>query len=119
MNFHVGQKVVCINDKEMHKSGEIIGFYQGRPIVKAGTMDGLKKGAIYTIRALDLDCLDKRPIVFLHEIIRPKWECIPHQPEAGYCATRFRPLIEKSTETGMAILRKIADDISNKIKEKA
>lgn len=78
--FHVGQLVVCIDDKEpVH------------PLATPGCMDGLTAGRIYTVRELSGPTwLDGRPTIKLEEIVR--------EPDDGYWAHRFRPVRDTSIE---------------------
>lgn len=94
MSFHVGQRVVCIDD--------------GPGLNPIGP---LCKGQIYTIRGFSNDPRDPELGVYLEEILNLH----PfHGVEINYRASRFRPVIERSTETGMAILRKVADDAAKR-----
>lgn len=98
--FKVGQKVVCV-DTDIHQELEKPGLVYNREL------DGLVKNKIYTIRDIGFSHFENYPVVWLEEIRRPR----PHRhagfPEAPYWAGRFRPLQERSTETGIAILRSI------------
>lgn len=102
MSFHIGQKVVCIFDAWSRPYGE----------------DVPQKDQIYTIRDIIHDSKIDQIGFRLHEIRN-----IPHPftrsgkeviEESAFNSHGFRPLIEKKlgTETGMAILRKIAQDAS-------
>ena len=85
MNFHVGQKVVCVNDR-----GDTRGFYYEPQLPK--------RGSVYTIREIvprgaygyDEDGL------FLVEIVNPL--CIhlypsgPMKGELQFRVSRFRPV---------------------------
>lgn len=101
MAFRVGQKVVCIND-------------QGTTCLN---QKELCSGAIYTVRwigsmssvkwsanALRTDGLGIR----LNEFVRGP---CPTAGEADqpFSIRRFRPVVEKSTDIGMAILQEILD----------
>ncbi len=86
MTFRVGQRVVCV-DAEAH------GRYT--PWAHSGELDGLRRGAIYTIRKIGI--YNESPIVLLEEISRPTrggWE---HYGEIGYHPARFRPIVERKT----------------------
>lgn len=81
MAFHVGQKVVCVDNTGAHKWG-------------------MKNGSIYTISDMGL---------FLYSgMLYDLYEIKTHIPHA-WGGWRFRPIQEnrKSTETGMTILRGI------------
>jgi len=82
--FHVGQKVVCVNDQNWRIPGT------GRHPIK---------GSIYTIAAVDKDG------VALEEIGPRGCWAVP----CPYLASRFRPVVEKSTDTGMAVLKEILE----------
>lgn len=87
MNFYVGQKVVCVDDRNGGPWNNSYG---------SGHNMGLREGAVYTVREIKFRFL---------------WLCELHgESSGGWLLRRFRPLIERSTETGMAILRKVADD---------
>lgn len=87
MNFHVGQKVVCINDQNSFKRVGIWDF-------------SVKMGEIYTIRWIgEFPFEPDRKFglgVRLVEVQRkpelPPWEDYP------YSIHRFRPLIERKTD---------------------
>jgi deoxyribodipyrimidine photolyase-like uncharacterized protein len=85
MNFRVGQRVVCVDAKPR--------FYSTCHLIE---------GAIYTI-------------VGFREF-SPRWRAawvaeVQSQSKNGFFADRFRPVVERKTDTGMAILTKILDDV--------
>lgn len=90
MAFYVGQKVVCVDD------AEIGGIW---------VADAPVEGEIYTITGqLTVNVYGQnRPGLLLSEIKN----CDGFL--GAYCSTRFRPIIEKSTDAGMAILHEIID----------
>lgn len=96
MAFRVGQKVVCVKSRRYGGTGAEI-----MPV----------KGNVYTVRGIDLN----RPGcncevgLWLEEITNPPMDYRGGIEECSFDATRFRPLVEKKTETGMAILREILD----------
>ena len=99
MSFKIGQKVVCINT-DQHPLGK--GDYGAPPVA-----DHIEIGKVYIIRRLSNR---KIPLVWLQGINRRQ----PHADggfwtDSGFLAFRFRPLIERKTETGMSILREIID----------
>lgn len=96
MNFYVGMKVVCIN---------------ARPQRGCRWDEGESpcEGAIYTISRICRDD-DGDNILSFFELQRTLRSIRIYGENVGYWSFRFRPLIERSTETGMAILRKVADD---------
>lgn len=111
MAFHVGQKVVCVDDAkhpEFHLPGWM--YY--------GDLDGLTKGRIYTVRSVYNDPYSHRLCISLEEINRKAM--FSNDPDYhhsdGFWSGRFRPVVEKSTDTGMAILRKLL--VGGKIEEK-
>jgi hypothetical protein len=106
MSFHVGQKVVCVNGA--FYSHTWFDYVPHRP----------ETGVVYTVRAFGEAkftsandcCLETHPAVLLMELVNPEitWKGIGLE-EQMFPADRFRPLISKSTEAGMAILREILD----------
>lgn len=87
MNLRIGQKVVCI------KQGRWEPFF---PSEISPVCDG-----VYTIRGFGGNnglCLEE----------------IVNVPELYFCVHCFRPLIERKTDAGMAVLRKVADDASKR-----
>lgn len=93
MAFKVGQKVVCVNDQFKPLDSKV---FSALPV----------KGQIYTIRLIYGPNVHGYGFL-LAEITGMPWP--GDGEERGFLATRFRPLVEKSTETGMAILRGILD----------
>ena len=80
MAFHVGQKVVCIDDRPSGTS---------QPCC-------LKRGTIYTVRALGSCPVTGRPSICLEEIIHPihpTWRV-----EWAYLQERFRPVVDQRTD---------------------
>lgn len=75
MSFHVGQKVVCVDDKPFN-----------------GGLDGLIAGNIYTIRGFG-ECMSGPLGIRLVELLRPK-----PANDMPYLARRFRPIIERKTD---------------------
>lgn len=104
MAFRVGMKVTCIDDV----------FWSGRD----PRCNYPVKGDIYTIRSFDHNrpgC--ESPVgLRLEEIINPILPYPGGDDETSFPPWRFRPLIERKTDTGMAILRKLLD--GNKIEER-
>lgn len=104
MSFHVGQKVECVDDKPNTATA-----WDRKTIPPI-------KGSHYIVR-------DVGPTVYGEPGLKVHGAELTGDFVAKtgtkfhdyfFVATRFRPLIEKklSTETGMAILRKIAQDAS-------
>lgn len=112
MTFHVGQKVVCVDDNFPNNA---------MPTMAVRRPNLPRAGAIYTVRRVFIETFErgrKRELALhLYEIVNPEasWKGEDGVSEIGFVATRFRPLIERKTETGMSILRKIADDASKKL----
>ena len=96
MTFRIGQKVVCVDD---------------RPQEGASWDVPPQKGAVYTVQWVGFHRYEhflEALCVYLCEINRPSG--LP------FFATRFRPIVERKTETGMAILREILDRESHQDK---
>lgn len=103
MIFKIGQKVVYVGG----------GWKSGNAIAGA---TGPKVGGIYTIRGfVDVwipfcgcpgivteECVNA-PVLWCGALVEP-----------ALAASSFRPLIERKTDTGMAILRKVADDAAKR-----
>ena len=87
-NFHVGQKVVCING-EM-KDREAADFYSSKGIVFPS------KGTIYTIR--QILWLEDFYALRLEEIVNPIVRYKEHTLEHAFHVDRFRPLVERKTD---------------------
>jgi hypothetical protein len=87
MTFRVGQKVVCINDKEIHG-----GFWAAgaRPVA----------GAVYTITEIIPGAYGDYQALRFSEI--------RNAGDIGYRSSRFRPVAERKTDISFAheILRK-------------
>lgn len=86
--FRVGMKVVCVNDDP---------FF----VVKKGrnaSMDGLRKGAVYAIRATGVCPCWLVQVVWLDEIVREIEDGFERYGELGFGAARFRPIVEKKTD---------------------
>ena len=96
MNFRVGQKGVCVDASPT---------YVGHPVP-------LTLGAIYTIETVVFACGLQG--VSLREV---KSFADRHH-RAEFLASRFRPLVERKTDTGMAILKSILDEVNaGKVRE--
>lgn len=90
MTFWIGQKVVCLKEGAWKK----MAAYEVSP-----TLDG-----VYTIRGFHED----GDAIYLDEIKNPM-VYRGGQRECCFLLKYFHPLVEKTTETGMAILREILD----------
>ena len=99
--FRIGQKVVCVNDEIISELDKARGF---------NWLPGCKpvRGAVYTVRATKA-CCDGAPGVLLDEIQNRYLRKGITYKDAPYASIRFRPVIERKTETGMAILREILE----------
>ena len=80
MSFHVGQKIVCVNDKPIYGTF----FDPGRP--------RLTEGGIYTVSGYCERASDNKPTVWLREV---DWE-------RGYFAQRFRPIVSNERKMSTA-----------------
>lgn len=89
MAFRVGQKVMCVDDKSR----------LGRPHLEADGITRIIFGNVYKVSGSTTR--DGFAAVHLVGIKRPYGQ--------AYYADRFRPVAEKSTDTGMAVLREILD----------
>ncbi len=94
MMFHVGQKVVCVDD---------------RLCVVTGDPTGLRKGAVYTVRGLTSDGEG----LFVEELYR---EWVPGI-EFSLWYWRFRPVRETSIEVFQSLLNPSPEDIE-RLREK-
>lgn len=70
--FYVGQKVVCVNDDPDN---------YGRPVI-------VVKGQVYTVSRA-FDWLGVRALLFVE---------VSPGGEPGWCASRFRPVVERKTD---------------------
>ncbi len=100
--FSVGQKVVCVNDKEFDD--------EAPNVIIIGDMNGLKEGNIYTIREIFIDPVWGDAEVKLEEIIRPDDSYTPSVGfyESGFHYSRFRPVVRR--ETDISIFKEILRD---------
>lgn len=101
MIFRAGQRVVCIDAKVRPESSLFV--IGGEELVE---------GTVYTVRANVTAGPDSTPAILLEEIRLPALSG-PFD-EGAFYADRFRPVTERSTETGMAILRKVLQEIKEK-----
>lgn len=90
-HFQVGQKVVCIDDSEPDFISTVAQV--------VGGMDGLRKGATYTIRSVFVDPFYNAVCVRIVEIQRLPLSVVRGvRYEGGYDPARFRPVIERKTD---------------------
>ena len=97
MTFRIGQKVVCVDDVPR------AGFDGWHP-----DCDIPQKGSVYTVREIGLTVYGD-PGLKLEEIRCCVRSSGNEHVDTFYFAQRFRPVVERKTETGMAILREILD----------
>lgn len=85
-NFHVGQKVVCIDDHFEN------GHFFGCDILP-------KKGVVYTIR--EIECFNsakgETTVLRLNEIINAVMPYAVGDVECGFIVRRFRPVVSRPT----------------------
>jgi hypothetical protein len=95
MTFHVGQKVVCI------KRGSWANEFGA-----AGDEVFPSFGEVYTIRRIE----DGRWLLLVEIVNRLREYGDGELGEARFCASRFRPVVERKTDIGFAheILRKVS-----------
>lgn len=98
MSFHVGQRVVCVDDASRPGLLWSIG--------KAwGDLDGLRKGTIYTVRGIELAPIGVLTLK-LREIVR-KSPPGTGNLDAGFAAFRFRPVVETDISIFTAMLNPV------------
>jgi hypothetical protein len=98
--FHVGQKVVCVDDSGNWTNG----FYYEIPV----------KGRIYTIRDIDTRCVVffGKAAIRVEEIILPIENTLVGEWEPGYSPDRFRPVIERKTD--ISVFTRILDKVNKR-----
>lgn len=101
MAFRIGQKVAYDAKAEVTRK-------------KRGNIDWpgtVTSGTVLTIREIDTRYLRSYGVVGLrfNELSFPPKLCAWGPVEPAFPADRFRPIIERKTEIGMAILREILD----------
>lgn len=94
--FHVGQKVVCVDDDP--GPDRIEGVRDGTIYVLTGDLDGLTEGVVYTIRDIVEYPFDGQLMLYLCEIDRPPLLGPSGLFETGFALRRFRPAIERKTD---------------------
>lgn len=92
-----GRKVVCVDDEERDV------YVPGVDWV--GTLDGLTKGQIYTLRCAEYDPITNEPVVHLVEITRD----MDDAGESGYLVRRFRPIV--TLEEDMLTFRSLVNTV--------
>lgn len=89
IKFHVGQKVVCITNSWGHLSGAPIKTGQPLPEFRC----------VYTIAAIESDLLKS-----VHLMLT-----LSEFPGPMFLSSGFEPVVTRSTETGMGIIREILE----------
>lgn len=90
MTFHVGQKVVCVDDEPSKLAGQKVYSHAARGVRNiVRNLSGLKKDAVYTVSGFGINHTGSQGI-HLAEIKRPN--NIPYRIE------RFRPVVEHKTD---------------------
>ncbi len=79
-----GMRCVCVNDS-------LIGF-NGPGVLTTNCLDGLQKGTVYTVSAIEAHHRTSAPLLILSEIKRRHERGVYFF--AGFDARRFRPLSE-------------------------
>lgn len=91
MAFYVGQRVQCVDASDGPQ-------YTPRGYKALGGMDGLRQGAIYTVRSVGVWPNSPALLLWLSEIVRPlRGSMCVKYGEAGFDARRFRPITERKT----------------------
>ena len=91
-NFHVGQKVVLIDDTT-HSHGI------DRSISRTVGADVPKKGEVYTVRFIAIETDTGRELLLLNEINNAAASRrLGYAKELGFAASRFRPVVERKTD---------------------
>jgi hypothetical protein len=91
-NFHIGQKVVCVDDTDVDDAGASTGIHY------------LRRGRLYTVSRTYV--LPSGPGVNLQEIDRP-------YSYEGFRAERFRPAIEH--EADISIFTRALETMSGRL----
>lgn len=106
-NAYVGQKVVCVNnaDTMMRKWHS----KHTKPVL----------GGVYTIAGFGESVYKGYVVIYLAEITNIIVTRGIRYYDCGYNIMRFRPVQERSTETGMEILRKLQDPTNHRQLEDA
>lgn len=88
-NFHVGQKVVCVDDRSKKQA---IKWFEAFP------EEAVIAGRIYTIKSVHLDGLGKE-VLWLEEVSRAELSRrLYGDPMIGYGSWRFRPVVTRKTD---------------------
>lgn len=107
MAFRVGQKVVCINDEV--KPLRALPY----PLKKDWDLDGLTKGAVYTVRFVGE--YRGAPVLYLREIHR---RVCSSWGEPGFDTLRFRPAVEPKAETDISVFLEMLNSAPKKATER-
>lgn len=106
-HFQVGQKVVLA--VPYGETAQFEAFLNGDTLPVPNV--------VYTIKEIEWVAADEIVFIRLNEISNP----IPDhmEREAAFNAARFRPIVERGTETGMSILRDLLNKQSQTVREDA
>lgn len=86
-NFHVGQKVVCIDAKKYNFPDEV--YLEDH--------FEIEEGKVYTVRSVGFDEFRKQDVIVrLFEIYREPGG--DETEESGFLARRFRPVVTRKTD---------------------
>lgn len=106
MTFHVGQKVVCVNDDWGDPGDWACHYWISRVPNKP------RRGRIYHVREIQPSIFDDEPEIalLLAELINPRVWWGPRCPsmEGSFSAGRFRPVTERKTD--ISIFRRMLID---------
>lgn len=103
MAFHVGQKVVCVNNGNSLNTPNAKWRDGERPAI----------GAVYTVRSIHLHEIGGQTL-WLNEICRCDEAVREYGPSVGYGSYRFRPVIERKTDISI-----FTEMLTPKVKERA
>lgn len=87
MTFRVGQKVVCVDDRNftVDRHPQCKKFLPNRPV----------RGGVYTIRGFDPDVPSA---IYVCEIHNPSRQWVNGYGEGSFNIWRFRPAVERKTD---------------------
>lgn len=93
MAFHVGQKVVCVDDVSDNK------YMPFGRVARTRDLHGLTAGAVYTIRdVFDIEGVRVCRLAEIKRPIEPVW-----QIEGAFALARFRPLTDRKSEVSFTV----------------
>lgn len=108
--FRPDQLVVCVDDRTARERG----IKPPPGYLWYGDMHGLRRGEVYTIRAIGVSHFNGEPVVFLEEIVRPLQ---PNGVEAAFAIDRFRPLDDSKLSIFREMLAPSPDVIAEYVME--